>query len=125
MRPSHRSAFFACAVTTLGLASSLLWLGGVLPWWAGLFGLLCDAADGEIARRSGGVTTFGALYDWSADLVLCALGWAHLGGTFSPASLVLLAFLVPVQVALHLKQVHFSGRTGVFVAGILLEVFGP
>ena len=92
------------AITFLGHALTLSWILGA-PIWLGLLGLLCDAFDGFAARRLGASSAYGALYDWTVDVTVCALLVARLGAT------PLLALIVPVQVLGHLRGWHFSGRT--------------
>ena len=100
------------AITCLGHGLTLAWLLGA-PLWIGVVGLLCDAADGLSARRLRVTSAYGALYDWTVDVTVCALVVQRLG------ALPLLVVLVPLQVYAHLAGRHVSGRA---FASIVLAV---
>ena len=100
------------AITCLGHGLTLTWLLGA-PLWVGGVGLLCDAADGISARRLRVTSAYGALYDWTVDVTVCALVVQRLG------ALPLLVVLVPLQVYAHLADRHVSGRA---FASIVLAV---
>ncbi|MFS8070594.1 MAG: CDP-alcohol phosphatidyltransferase family protein [Byssovorax sp.] len=100
------------AITCLGHGLTLAWLLGA-PLWIGGVGLLCDLADGISARRLRVTSAYGALYDWTVDVTVCALVVQRLG------ALPLLVVLVPLQVYAHLADRHISGRA---FASIVLAV---
>ena len=99
-------------ITCLGHGLTLAWLLGA-PLWIGVVGLLCDLADGFSARRLRVTSAYGALYDWTVDVTVCALVMQRLG------ALPLLVVLVPLQVYAHLADRHVSGRA---FASIVLAV---
>ena len=106
------------AITFLGHGLTLAWLLGA-PLWIGVVGLLCDAADGVSARRLRVTTAYGALYDWTVDITVCALVVQRLG------ALPLLLILVPLQVHAHLADRHVSGRALASVVLAALTLLGP
>lgn len=60
-------------VTTLaGYGLGVWWIAGG-PAWAALLSILADEADGIIARERGETSSYGAKFDWTADLILTAL----------------------------------------------------
>ena len=105
------------AITCLGHGLTLAWLLGA-PLWIGVVGLLCDAADGISARRLRVTSAYGALYDWTVDVTVCALVVQRLG------ALLLLVVLVPVQVHAHLAGRHVSGRAFASVVLAVLTLLG-
>jgi phosphatidylglycerophosphate synthase len=105
------------AVTLVGHLLTLAWLSGA-PLWVGAVGLNCDALDGFCARRLGVSSVYGALYDWSVDVTACALLLDRLG------ALPLLLVVVPLQVKLHLRGAHVSGRAAASVALAALQLRG-
>jgi phosphatidylglycerophosphate synthase len=100
------------AITFLGHGLTLAWLLGA-PLGIGVVGLLCDAADGFSARWLRVGSAYGALYDWTVDVTVCALVMQRLG------ALPLLLVLVPLQVHAHRAGRHVSGRA---FASIMLAV---
>jgi phosphatidylglycerophosphate synthase len=106
------------AVTCLGHALTLAWLLGA-PWWIGAVGLACDAFDGLLARRLWVTSEYGALYDWTVDTTVCAVVLERLG------VLPLLLAVVPLQVELHRRGAHLSGRAAASIALGLMQLRGP
>jgi phosphatidylglycerophosphate synthase len=105
------------AITCLGHGLTLTWLLGA-PLWIGVVGLLCDAADGISARRLRVTSAYGALYDWTVDVTVCALVVQRLG------ALPLLVVLVPLQVYAHLADRHVSGRAFASIILALITLLG-
>lgn len=99
-----------CLVTLLGHVLTVEWLLGG-PWLLGLAGLLCDVADGWIARLLGQSTAVGAEYDWLVDTTTVALLLAT-----HPPFLVPMVFL---QAVARTNGVRVSGR-----AALTLVVIG-
>lgn len=105
------------AITFLGHGLTLAWLLGA-PLWIGAVGLLCDAADGVSARRLRVASAYGALYDWTVDVTVCALVMQRLG------ALPLLLVLVPLQVYAHRAGRHVSGRAFASIVLAVLTLLG-
>ena len=105
------------AITFLGHGLTLAWLLGA-PLWIGAVGLLCDAADGFSARRLRVASPYGALYDWTVDVTVCALVVQRLG------ALPLLLVLLPLQVYAHLAGWHVSGRAFASIVLAVLTLLG-
>ncbi len=99
------------AVTLLGHGLTLLWLAGG-PFWLALLALLCDAADGLVARHLSACTEAGGLYDFLVDTSTAALIAASY-------SLVLLLVLVPLQATLRARGLRFSGRAALTVVALV------
>jgi phosphatidylglycerophosphate synthase len=108
---THIGRLIPSAVTFIGHALTIAWLLGA-PWAVGLCGLLCDAADGFLARRLGAETRFGSDYDWAIDVSTAVLLCARLHVLW-----VALA-VVPIAVVLHQKRVHVSGRAALTVVAL-------
>ena len=115
--------FAPSAVTALGL---LLGLVGVLTWPtstapAALIGsLLCDGADGALARRLHAATPAGAEFDLSVDCLLAYLiTWTVLDG---PMRIFATVALLSLQVFARLVSLRFSGRFAMTVAVLALWV---
>jgi len=96
------------AVTLLGLFLSLWWIA-TGNRAAGVCGLLCDAADGQLARRLGVVSDFGGDLDWMTDCTMAAL-IVYKASLYHDALLWALLLLLPLQVLLRLRKVRVSGR---------------
>ena len=105
------------AITCLGHALTLAWLLGA-PLWIGVVGLLCDAADGISARRHRVTSAYGALYDSTVDVTVCALVMQRLD------ALALLVVLVPLQDCAHLADRHVSGRAFASIVLAVLTLLG-
>lgn len=102
-------------VHTAGMAAAAGWLGAA----AAVFALAAatDAADGWLARRSGGVSPFGAALDHAADKTLVAAALIALSITFSPADLVIAALIIV------LRDLCVAGlREGLALSGAALPV---
>jgi hypothetical protein len=69
-----RDEFFTAAngVTLAGYMLSLGWIGGGPPWMA-VAGLVADEVDGTIARKTGTVSEFGSVLDFTTDMIMTAL----------------------------------------------------
>jgi phosphatidylglycerophosphate synthase len=65
-------------ITMAGYMLSLAWISGG-PAWMALAGLLADEVDGEIARRTGTVSEFGSVMDFTTDMIMTALVAKRLG----------------------------------------------
>jgi phosphatidylglycerophosphate synthase len=103
-------------ITLVGHALTIAWLLGA-PVWIGAIGLLCDAADGFCARRMKVASRFGATYDWTVDVTVCAVVLQRLG------LLPLALLVVPLQVRAHLAGRHVSGRATASIVLVALALF--
>jgi phosphatidylglycerophosphate synthase len=65
-------------ITLAGYMLSLAWVAGGPPWMA-LAGLVADEIDGTIARRTGTVSEFGSVMDFTTDMIMTALVARRLG----------------------------------------------
>lgn len=109
--------FVPSLVTLLGL---LLGVVGLLlgPSLAGLLalgaGLGCDVLDGQMARRLGLVTRFGACFDLTADTLLAGATFATLAARGHPAWLVgvVLCAILGARTQAHPFPFPFRKRRG-------------
>lgn len=106
----HALCIAPSCISVFGHGLTLMWLLGS-SWTCGLLGLLCDCADGFVARRLKAESEFGSLYDWTIDVTVLVLLLFRLHVPW----LVILA--VPFAVYLRTLKVHASGRAALtFVA---------
>jgi phosphatidylglycerophosphate synthase len=113
---SRARAVVPNGITLVGHALTIAWLLGA-PVWIGAIGLLCDAADGFCARRMKVASPFGATYDWTVDVTVCAVVLQRLG------LLPLALLVVPLQVRAHLAGRHVSGRATASIVLVAMALF--
>jgi phosphatidylglycerophosphate synthase len=101
----------------LGHGLTVAWLLGA-PFWIGVVGLLCDAADGATARRLGVTSASRALHDATVDVTVCALVLERID------ALPLLLVAVPMQVSAHLSGRHVAGRAFASFVLVVLTLLG-
>jgi phosphatidylglycerophosphate synthase len=106
-------------ITLAGYIFSLAWIAGG-PAWMALAGLVADEIDGTIARRTGTVSEFGSVMDFTTDMIMTALVAKRLG------IFPVLPFITAGQVYRRIHQVDalppfFGARSLLTMATVFKE----